>query len=359
MAVKYQREENNKLNEKLQSILLQLPEFCEDFFRGIMDIMQIKTRIAYALDLRIFFYYLFNNDSKFKDRKDEKDFTVEDLDTISAIDIEKFSEFLSYYEMPKWNNPEQIVTYSNSQSGKMRKLSTLRSFYKYYYKKEIIKNNPAVLVDLPKLKEKTIVRLETNESADLLDSIETGEFLSERSKKIGKTLSLPQRDLAIISLLLGTGIRISECVGIDISDINFKDDSFVVTRKGGNQAILYMPSEVKEILQVYYDEVRVKIAPVKGHENAFFLSSQKKRISVRNVQMLLNKYTSSVVPLKRISPHKLRSTYGTNLYNETGDIYLVAEVLGHSDINTTRKHYTVVNEDRKRSAAKATKLRKD
>ncbi len=352
----YHKEENLKLTKKLRSLQEDLPGFCSDFFRGVSDTLQIKTRIVYAEDLRIFFFYLCNVNENFSNRSNEKDFTVDDLDKISAIDIEKFSEYLSAYEMPHWQNKDKIIVHTNSASGKMRKLSTLRTFYKYYFKKELIRTNPTLLVDLPKLKEKPIIRLEPNESANLLDAIESGDTLTDRQRKMTK---MPLRDLAIITLLLGTGIRISECVGIDIRDINFNDDSFIVTRKGGNQAILYMPAEVKEALLNYYNEERKEITPVSGDENAFFLSSHKKRISVSNVQKMLKKYTDTVVSQKKISPHKLRSTYGTNLYNETGDIYLVAEVLGHSDINTTKKHYTAINEDRKRSAAKVTKLRKE
>ena len=86
---------------------------------------------------------------------------------------------------------------------------------------------------------------------------------------------------------------------------------------------------------------------------------QSKRLTVRAVENLVKKYAAIVTPQKRISPHKLRSTYGTNLYRETGDIYLVADVLGHKDVNTTRKHYAAVSEDRRRLAAKVVKLRDD
>ncbi len=352
----YHKDQNIELTKKLRTLQDDLPKFCSDFFRGVADTLQIKTRIVYAEDLRIFFYFLYNYSENFSGRKNEKDFTVTDLDSITAIDIEKFAEYLSAYEMPHWRNPDKIITFTNSATGKMRKLSTLRTFYKYYFKKELIQTNPTLLVDLPKLKEKPIIRLEANESADLLDAVESGDTLTDNQKKRTK---MPLRDLAIITLLLGTGIRISECVGIDISDINFKDDSFLVTRKGGNQSVLYMPSEVKEALLKYYEEERKNIEPLKGHENAFFLSERRQRLGSRGIQYMLKKYTDTVVSQKKISPHKLRSTYGTNLYNETGDIYLVAEVLGHSDINTTKKHYTAINEDRKRSAAKVTKLRKD
>ncbi|MGI6004428.1 MAG: tyrosine-type recombinase/integrase, partial [Christensenellales bacterium] len=90
-----------------------------------------------------------------------------------------------------------------------------------------------------------------------------------------------------------------------------------------------------------------------------FLSLQKRRISVRAVQELVKKYASIAAPLKKISPHKLRSTYGTALYQQTGDIYLVADVLGHRDVNTTRKHYAAMNEDKRRLAARAITLRDD
>ena len=106
-------------------------------------------------------------------------------------------------------------------------------------------------------------------------------------------------------------------------------------------------------------EERKGITPVAGNENALFLSLQNKRISVRAVENLVKKYSKLVTNLKNITPHKLRSTYGTSLYKETGDIYLVADVLGHKDVNTTRKHYAAIEEDRRRSAAKYVHLRED
>ena len=97
--------------------------------------------------------------------------------------------------------------------------------------------------------------------------------------------------------------------------------------------------------------------PMDGHENALFLSNRMQRISVRNVEVLVKKYASSSVATKKITPHKLRSTYGTQLYKETGDIYLVADVLGHKDVNTTKKHYAALEEERRRSAKDAVTLR--
>jgi site-specific recombinase XerD len=355
MGKDYDKSQSIKLTSKLRAVQAVLPEFTENFFRGISDTTQIKTRVAYAFDLRIFFYYLYSENQKFQSRTDVRDFRLSDLDDINASDIEKFSEFLQMYTLPHYNNPESLVTYTNSPTGKMRKLSTLRTFYKYYYKKEMIKTNPSVLVDLP---EKNIVRLEPNEVVELLDAIESGAELTKDQKRYHQKTAL--RDLAVISLLLGTGIRISECVGLNIRDFDFPNSSFTVTRKGGSRAILYLPDEVSEILMRYLKEIRTQIVPKDDLSgDAMFLSLQRSRLAVSSIEKMLKKYTESVIPLKNISPHKLRSTYGTNLYRETGAIYLVADVLGHKDVNTTKKHYAAIEEDRRKIAAKMTKLRKD
>ncbi len=341
---------------KLKDLQEDLPKFTESFFRGIADSMQIKTRIAYAYDLKIFFYYLYTQNKKFAKRLSATDFYLTDLDVLKAEDFDKYSEFLNLYSMPDKNDSSKFRTYTNSEKGKMRKLSAVRSFYKFYYKKELITTNPTLLIDMPKLHDKSITRLDVNEVADLLDAIEQGNELSSKQKAYYAKTRL--RDFAMISLFLGTGIRISECVGLNISDFNFKENSFIVTRKGGNQAILYYPDEVKKSLIKYLEEDRLKVENV-FDENAMFLSLQKKRITPRAVENLLKKYINISVPLKHITPHKLRSTYATNLYRETNDVYLVADVLGHKDVNTTKKHYAAIEEDRRRYAAKVTKLRED
>jgi site-specific recombinase XerD len=131
--------------------------------------------------------------------------------------------------------------------------------------------------------------------------------------------------------------RISELDGIDQQDMDLLNN-VLITRKGGNQYSLVFGDEVREALLNYLLE-REAMEALPGHESALFLSIQKKRITARAVENLVKKYAAISAPLKKISPHKLRSTYGTMLYQETGDIYLVADVLGHKDVNTTRKHF--------------------
>ena len=219
---------------------------------------------------------------------------------------------------------------------------------------EKISENIMERVQLPKLHTKEIIRLDIDEVAMMIDEAEKGEGLSDRQKAYHEKTKV--RDVALLSLLLGTGIRVSECVGLNISDVDFKNNGILIHRKGGKEVTIYFSDEVKEALQSYFDE-RVLILEESGHEGAFFLSMQNKRMSVRSVENLVKKYARIISPLKKITPHKLRSTYGTNLYKETGDIYLVADVLGHSDVNTTKKHYAAIEDDRRRSARNAVKLR--
>ena len=209
---------------------------------------------------------------------------------------------------------------------------------------------------MPKLHDKAIIRLDTDEVAMLLDYIEHGgsEFTGQRRRYYEKTKN---RDFAIIILLLGTGIRVSECVGLDIQDVDFKNNGIKVVRKGGNEMVVYFGEEVEQALKMYLYTTRKAATPLPGHENALFLSTQRRRIGVQAVENMVKKYAREVTPNKKITPHKLRSTYGTTLYKETGDIYLVADVLGHKDVNTTKKHYAAIDENRRRQAAGAVKLR--
>lgn len=344
----YHEQININNSKKLREIQSSLPPFTYEFFRGIEQTTSSRTRIAYAYDLRIFFNFLKEYHKSFK-KVDIDDLEVRCLDEIKPDHIEMYLEHLNYYA-----NEDGHEEHTNKERGKARKMASLRTFYKYYYKKQKIKTNPAVLVDMPKIHDKVITRLEVDEVAKLLDEVESGSHLTSKQKEYHKLTK--DRDLALLTLLLGTGIRVSECVGLNISDIDFSVNGIRIVRKGGTEVIVYFGEEVEAALTGYL-ELRKRKIPIEGHEDALFLSMQDKRLSVRSVQNLVKKYAQLVTKLKNISPHKLRSTYGTNLYRETGDIYLVADVLGHKDVNTTKKHYAEIEDERRRMAAKAVTLR--
>ena len=333
--------------KKLREMMTTLPPFCTEFFRGIEPRTSTRTRIAYAYDLSVFFDFLKKENPVFS-KMERMDLTLDYLDQISVTDLEEYMEYLKY----RFNEHNQEII--NKERGIMRKISSLKSFYNYFFRTEKLKTNPAALVQLPKLHEKEIIRLDIDEVALLLDAVEQGDGLTDKQKAFHNRTKL--RDLALLTLLLGTGIRVSECVGLDLNDIDFKNGGIHIHRKGGKEVTVYFSTEVETALQDYLDE-RNSIIPEEGSENALFLSLQKKRMNVRSVENLVKKYARIVTPLKKITPHKLRSTYGTNLYRETGDIYLVADVLGHSDVNTTKKHYAALEDERRRSARNAVKLR--
>ena len=334
---------------RLREILKSLPDFARDYFRAVEPKTSARTRISYAYDIRVFFHFLMENNPAYKNYTMNM-FTLQDLERIEPVDIEEYQEYLKVYL-----NPEDKQM-TNTEKGLSRKMSALRSFYAYFFKRQVIKKNPTLLVDMPKLHEKAIIRLDTDEVASLLDYIEHGgdELTGQRKVYYEKTKN---RDLAIITLLLGTGIRVSECVGLDIQDIDFKNNGIKVTRKGGNEMVVYFGEEVADALKMYLYTSRKSAAPLPGHENALFLSTQRRRMGVQAVENMVKKYAREVTPNKKITPHKLRSTYGTTLYKETGDIYLVADVLGHKDVNTTKKHYAAIDENQRRQAAKAVRLR--
>uniref|UniRef100_UPI0040563838 tyrosine-type recombinase/integrase n=1 Tax=Acetatifactor sp. TaxID=1872090 RepID=UPI0040563838 len=342
----YHDEQNKQNIIKLRAVMDTLPSFCRMFFRGIEEYTSTRTRLAYAYDIRLFFEFLHERNSLCR-KMEIKDYSLTLLDNITRIDIEEYLEYMGLYQ----KDGKDIT---NDERGKARKLASLRSFYNYFFENEMIEKNTAALVPLPKRHQKEIIRLEPNEVAILLDQVEDGTKLTKKELEYHKKTKI--RDVALLTLLLGTGIRVSECVGLDINDVNFDVGGIKIRRKGGYEAVIYFGEEVETALLDYLEQ-RERIIPAEGHENALFLSLQNRRMAVRSVENLVKKYASRVTSLKKITPHKLRSTYGTTLYQETGDIYLVADVLGHKDVNTTRKHYAALEDERRRRAANAVHLR--
>ncbi|RHU93808.1 integrase [Clostridium sp. OM07-10AC] len=345
----YHQSTSNQNTVKLRELLKTMPSFCRDYFRGIEPTTTAKTRIGYGYDIRTFFRFLLAQNPMFLDAQ-MTDIRLQDLEQLQPVDIEEYLEYLKYYKYE-----DQVFT--NDERGIKRKFSSLRSFFLYYQKRDLIKNNPTVVVDMPKLHDREIIRLDSEEVSELLDLVERGgDNLSGMKKVYYEKNKL--RNIAIFTLFLGTGIRVSECVGLDVEDVDFRNNRIRIIRKGGKEEYVYFGAEVAEALKNYIKEERVHVKAKEGHEHALFYSIQKRRISVQGVENLVNEYTSQITTFKHITPHKLRSTYGTALYQQTGDIYLVAEVLGHNDVNTTRKHYAAMDDAQKRSAADAVTLRK-
>lgn len=341
----HEQEEMHNL-DLIRNVCDELPQFIRRFVRGVQQTTSPRTRLGYVRDIKVFFEYICE---VYTDASVDspKDVTIDILKTIDTEFVEDYLDYLQKYE-------KNGRIHTNGKSSLKRKLCALSVLFKYLYKHDLIDQNIFDKVDRPKLPEKQITRMDPAETANFLDTVEYGTNLTNHQLKYHEKSKT--RDLALLTLMLSTGIRISECVGLDMHDIDFENTSIRIIRKGGKEAIVYFSDEACEPLQAYLEE-RKKIEAAPGSENALFLSSHKTRINVRSVQNMVKKYSRSAVPLKHITPHKLRSTFGTALYQETSDIYLVADVLGHSDVNTTRKHYADMDNERKRYARNKVQLR--
>ncbi|MDE6294127.1 MAG: tyrosine-type recombinase/integrase [Clostridiales bacterium] len=349
----YFDERNEKTLADIEDILDTMPDFAREFNVGISMRTMPLTRLGYLRDIRVFCDYL----TKRKFRRDELmiiDLTVDHLAKVTPTDIEAFIDYLSSYTVDG-------KKHSCKEHAKERKVSSLRALFKYFYKREKIDHDVMTKVDTPKVHLKPIVRLDVNEVVDILDEAESGDNLVGRQKSFHDATAV--RDEAMLSLFLGTGIRISECVGLNRTYINFADNSFMFTRKGGNTSVLYFSEEVADALRKYIDWLDGQIAEGTPFgkrvydPDALFISGKGGRMTPRAVQMMVKKYAKVTTPFKKITPHKLRSTYGTNLYHETHDIFVVADVLGHKDVNTTRKHYAAMSDDIRRDVVNKVKLR--
>lgn len=327
--------------DKCNELLGTMPDFVKSYIRAIHNRTAPRTRYEYLKDIQNFLNYV-------QERFELTSVKIENLQTLTKINFEEYFEYLEHYE----KDGKELT---NSRESIKRKMSSLRKFFDYLFKSEFITSDEIRKVELPKLHKKEIIFLEQNETIDFLDAVEKGEKLSKKEMDYHKKQST--RDLAICYLLLSTGIRVSECAELDIDDIDMTNSCIRIVRKGGDEATVYFSDEAAGYIQSYLEE-RNHIKGVPDTEKALFISSQKKRMSIRSIEMLIKKYAQRSVPMKHITPHKLRSTYATTLYEQTGDIYLVAETLGHKDVSTTKEHYANLSNKRKEESRNKVQFKK-
>ena len=275
----YYNEQKVKLTKRLRGILMDFPDFALDFFTGIEGRTSALTRINYAYDLRTFFMWAMNETNLFRGYTSIFDFQLKDLEKFHTTHFERYMSYLTSYTDDVGN------TVTNGERGKARKIAAVRSFFKYYFRREMISVDVASKIEMPKLHEKPIIRLEKDEVYKFLDTVESGVGLTGHSKGFHKHTRI--RDTAIMTLLLGTGLRVSECVGLNVDDVDFNINGINITRKGGNQVILYFSDEVKVALFDWL-ELRAENKYL-VEEPALFTSLQNRRISTRAVEKLVKK----------------------------------------------------------------------
>ena len=247
----YREKQDQKRLESIRTMLLTLPRSCADFIRSLLSTTSTLTRLAYTIDLGTFFDFAMKELTCFSS-ENASQVTDEEIARLKPRDIEIYADYLSlYFRQTEGDTAEQRM-FKNHTYGVMRKLSSLRSFFNYLFRTQRIPANIVTLVPLPKKHEKPILLLERDEMQKLLGTVYSGEQLTPQQAAFHKLTQV--RDFAIVMLFLGTGIRVSECVGIDLEDLDFRNNALLVTRKGGNQVILYYPKEVADALRAYLDQ---------------------------------------------------------------------------------------------------------
>ena len=343
----YETQRRIIINEKIEALFKELPPFCREFIhsKATSNKFQPRTRLAYLEDYMIFFKYLCSSHELFMDIS-PKEISTDLLDQLTPQDIESFLHYCETYKSDSGIN-------ENGPAGKARKLSSIRSLFKFLVGRKYLSQNAASFVETPTIRESDVIYMNTAEQHRFLNDVYAGRHKNTKddpsSYDEGNIIHL--RDIAIISIFLGTGIRVSELVGLDLNDVDFGDCSLYVTRKGGKHHQVKFSSDVDDALIAYLDHSREKL--LKGEEHpALFISQRRGRIAVRSVEALLKKYTDYTFGTgekHRISPHKLRSTYATNLIEETnGDINLTAEALGHTGLQSVKRY--VAPQDKSRAA---------
>jgi integrase/recombinase XerC len=353
------RDIETKLYQIRTHRLKQMPDFIADFIMSKQEKMSLNTQIAYIKDYTLFFEYLLTL-PQFKRYDDITQFKVTDMgiEYISEKDIWHFLDYLTFYKKTfvRKDGKEYTQTFTNTKQGKARKLASLHTLYEYLGRKYKI-HDPTKFVEIEIKKKRQIKdRLDNDEINRFVDII-INDVNIENERKLKFHQRIKYRDLTILLLLAFTGIRISELVQLDINDISIKDEAMVVTRKGGNQEKLYVPEEIIPAMKEYISQRKLVLDVENEYKDALFLSNQKRRIDPKTVRYMLKKYAKRAnIPIT-VTPHTLRRTFATKLLEIYGNIELVAQQLGHSSVETTRRFYADLTEETKRKAMKSFKYK--
>ncbi|MDP4152273.1 MAG: tyrosine recombinase XerC [Bacillota bacterium] len=307
------------------------PEILNDFLTHMETIRgkSQKTVDEYALDLRMFFRFMKIHRKLVSADTEFSDITIDDidLDFVRTVTLSDIYSYLNYLGRDK----------KDKAATRARKVASLRSFFKFLtLKTHQLENNPTETLDAPKLRSSLPVYLSLEESLELLNTVD-GPF--------------KERDFCILILFLNCGMRLSELVGIDITDI--KDDTLRVLGKGNKERTVYLNDACLDAIYKYL-EIRPRDGVPADSKNALFLSKRKTRISPKTVQWLVKKYIESAgLDGKHYSTHKLRHTAATLMFRDGGvDVRTLQEILGHAQLTTTQIYTHVSDEQLKKAAMK-------
>lgn len=328
----YAKAKQKKHIEDTVEMLKLMPDFVDYYFKANSLTLSASSQRAYMYDIYNFLQWWHEMLPELRDTE-LKTMLPEHVAKVTPNDI---LDYIAYMK-----NESAVLL---SPTTLARRCAALNSLFSHLKRYGVVDANPMSEVSRPKIKkDKMIVKLEEDEVDRFFHSILYGTGFTEHQQQYLQNTQA--RDYAIATLLLTSGIRVSEMVGLNIDDVSFTNCRIQITRKGGKRQYIPLSDDTLEILKEYL-LVRKEIHPSAPEDAAaLFLSTQKTRMTTAAVQNMIKKFAKAAGIDKPITPHKLRKTYGTNLYKKTRDIYLVANALGHDSVATTTKHYVASDED--------------
>ena len=329
---------DNDIMEKCIKVESKLPKFMKDYFIYLKGSVAVSTRYAYLEDIHFFCNYLVEM-QELTSAQNTSEITLEEFNNIKSRDVNLFlGDYCSrYYKHTEKNT----LIYENNNRALARKKSSISTLFKFLYRNEQIDNNITDgfnPIKLPKPQPDAIKRLEIDEVARMLDSVENGEGLTEKEKVYWKKTKF--RDKAILDLFVTYGLRLNELRELNISSFNFSRGEFKIYRKRGKEVLMPINHTCETVVKDYiYNERPESESLPEDTKDALFLSLQKKRLTPKAIRQLVKKYTSISMDTSRsngYSPHKLRATAATSLIQTGFSIYDVQNLLDHDNVTTTQ-----------------------
>lgn len=340
--------------EKLFSMM---PPYVQDFI-SLDNRLQPGTLFGYMTDYRIFFEWMIKYG--YTNASHTHDISIEDLDRLEFNDIVRFLSYVAEgYESHRKTNRDTGIIVANAKKGggQKRKLSALRAlFFHLHEQQNLLTHNEltkfkSYFKSPQRQKTKIDSYLREDEIARLIDAVQDLSDIKEPYLTLAKRNL--KRDIAINVTFLDTGIRVSTLCAMNIRDIDFENGEAVFNIKGGFKKRLPLKNEVLRVIKDYLNDPN-RAKPVdQDAQLALFLSSKGRRIEVRTVQQMVKKYFTKAGITGDKSVHSLRHTFGTQVYKQTRDIKLTADLLVHSDPSITAKFYAASDEEAQREALKS------
>ena len=330
-------EKESEIMEECLAIEATLPRFLRGFFAYLRGNVLPMTRLAYLRDIRFFCHYLIQ-ETDITRAQEPAEISLEEFNRLKGTDINLFLDYCRRYKVETEKN---IYIYENNKRSLARKKSSLSVLFKFLYRDELMEKNITDGFDpirVPKPGEKEIKALQDDEVMVMLDSVESGEGLTEKERQFWEKTK--KRDKAILILFLTYGLRLSELQQLNVSSFNFSRDEFIIYRKRGKESTMPLNRSTRKVLDEYLHQERPSSDSLaESEKDALFLSLQGKRMTERQIRELVKKYTSIGLQTSRksgYSPHKLRATAATSLIGRGNSIFDVQALLDHEQVTTTQ-----------------------